>query len=378
MSSGVAGRPSGIRCTNVSCTPGSSVIDATSGVAVSPGDTVLHADAVLAELQGGGLAEADHARLGRRVRGAEEHRHARVQRGDVDDRPAAALLDHLPRRVLDAQEHALQAQVDREVPVLLTEVHDQPGPRRPGHVERGVHGAEPLDGEADQCGHVVLHRHVAGQRRHGIAELVGQRRQAVGHDVAGDDRAALGRDAPGDRPADAGAGAGHERHLALEAVRHGRDLLVVRTDLAPAGAISARSAQAPTRRQRIDDAGEVRGVDGDGHPDLVAGQRDPGAHEARTGSPTSRRTAPSVLARSPTISRFAGRGRRASPAPPSPSARRACRRHRLAARSPWRPRRGSPRRPGSARPASGTSRRRSSRSAGPRARTAVAAIRIRS
>ncbi len=40
---------------------------------------------------------------------------------------AAALAHHLPRLVLHAQEHALEAQIDGEVPVRLGQIDDVAG-----------------------------------------------------------------------------------------------------------------------------------------------------------------------------------------------------------------------------------------------------------
>ena len=87
-------------------------------------------------------------------------------------------------------------------------------------MERGVEAPEAVDRERDERGDVGLDGDVARQDRHRVAELLGERREAVRHHVAGRDPAALGGDAPRDRPADARTGTGHERDLALVAVRH--------------------------------------------------------------------------------------------------------------------------------------------------------------
>ena len=91
-----------------------------------PGQDSVDPDAEFGEFQRAVARQHLDAGLGRDIGRTGVHRHMRVQRGDVDD-AAVALPHHLPRLVLHAEEDALQAEIDGEVPVRFGQIDDVAG-----------------------------------------------------------------------------------------------------------------------------------------------------------------------------------------------------------------------------------------------------------
>ena len=84
------------------------MVDRLIGVATAPGPTPTTSMLCGASSTPGGARQHAHAALGQAVGGVARHRPILVHGSDVDDASAAALLDHLLRRELRAEEGALQ------------------------------------------------------------------------------------------------------------------------------------------------------------------------------------------------------------------------------------------------------------------------------
>jgi hypothetical protein len=83
-------------------------VDRLIGVATAPGPTPTTRMFVRSEFDAGGAREHAHAAFGEAIRGIAGHRPIFVDRGDVDDAAASALLQHLPGGNLSAEEGVLR------------------------------------------------------------------------------------------------------------------------------------------------------------------------------------------------------------------------------------------------------------------------------
>src|SRR6266540_362809 len=188
----------------------------------------VHADVAGGELPRDRLREPDLPRLRRRVRSLAGVPHLADDRRDVHDR-AAARLHHRPRHGADEVEVAGEVHLDRPVPVVVLDPHDELIERDPCVVHEHVQAAEVGDDALDGGGAGGRVRHVElVELRLGRAGLLHERERLVrGGRVAsvvqGDARAAP-REGDRDRAADTARGAGDEDGLALEVEGHG-DLL---------------------------------------------------------------------------------------------------------------------------------------------------------
>ena len=79
-----------------------------------------HQDLVRSEFDAGGAGEHPHSPLREAIGGIAGHRPLLVHRHDVDDAPAAALLDHLLGRNLRAEERTLEIDAHDAVVLILS------------------------------------------------------------------------------------------------------------------------------------------------------------------------------------------------------------------------------------------------------------------
>lgn len=175
-------------------------------------------------VDGGRLRQPDHAVLaGRICRVADVAGFDPVDRGDVDDRAAAG--KHRADLVLHAQPHAFQVDADHFVPLCFGDVGHRREARAgdAGIVDRAIEAAEFLQRGLDHRLDLGDTAHVGGDEQrfaaepgdspHDVFTLFGAARRDD------DFRALLGEFQRG-RRADAGTGAGHQRDLACECLRH--------------------------------------------------------------------------------------------------------------------------------------------------------------
>ena len=153
-----------------------------------------------------------------------------VARADIDDRAAAAataafLREHRLDLVLHAQEHAGQVDVERRLPVLERDLGE--GLRADvaiGVVDRAIEPAEAIERGLDHALDLGLDRNV-GLHEHrlaaGLADQADSFLAVLGGLRRGDDFRAPAREHQRAGTAQAPAGAGHQRHLAFERLRHG-------------------------------------------------------------------------------------------------------------------------------------------------------------
>ena len=165
----------------------------------------IDVDVVRAELLCGRLGQCDDRPFARRVGrirrpGVTPPR----DRGDIDD-TTAALLDHLLRRPLQAEEDAFRVHPMDAIPVLFRQVHDIRAPRNAGIVDDDIEATECRDRFRN---HRVDLRHVAdilfqGQAFHLILRRIVRRRLGRDHvDIGGNDLRAGFRHGNGDGLAD--------------------------------------------------------------------------------------------------------------------------------------------------------------------------------
>jgi hypothetical protein len=182
----------------------------------------VHTDVLARELYGElSRHRQDGALRGRigdlRGRGAEDG----DERGDVDDRAAAA-LDQPREAVPAAEEDALRVHVLDALPGLDGRVEDGRVVRRRDAcvVVEHVDPAEPLDGR----GHHLLDRVLVGDVDPGGECLPGAHRHGllgrVEHHVRGADTGALGREQDRRLTPHAASGAGDHAHLSVQPSRH--------------------------------------------------------------------------------------------------------------------------------------------------------------
>ena len=125
---------------------------------------------------------------------------------------------------LHAAHVAHELELERRLPVLLAEVHQQTTGRRARVVDEDVDALEPADRRVDDLLHVGLAGEIAGHGEHfgagDLAELGGRRLElALGAGADGDARPFLG-EAARHRLADTFAAAGDQRHLAFQTEIH--------------------------------------------------------------------------------------------------------------------------------------------------------------
>ncbi len=117
--------------------------------------------------------------------GQPDHRGVqRVDRCDVDDPPAPALLDHTRRDGLRAQEQAGEVHIQHTTKRCRVEVGQRDHRVDTGIVDEDVHAAEALDGGAHHALHAL-----------GIADVAAHSQSAVGSHGA----QSLGRMLAGDQ-----------------------------------------------------------------------------------------------------------------------------------------------------------------------------------
>ena len=118
-------------------------------VIVMPGRDRVDADPARAELAGERAGQADQPGLGRAVRGGLGDAHLAQPRGDVDDRPAAA-LDHRRQRRAAGVEGGGEVGRDDLVPLGRLDLEERPDLRPPGVVDEAVDAPEAVDDLLDQ------------------------------------------------------------------------------------------------------------------------------------------------------------------------------------------------------------------------------------
>ena len=72
----------------------------------------------------------------------------RVNAREADDAPATLLLDHLPSRLLRAQEHTFQVRAEDEIPIRFRHIHDLREADDTSVVDQDIQSAQELDGWA--------------------------------------------------------------------------------------------------------------------------------------------------------------------------------------------------------------------------------------
>ena len=120
--------------------------------------------------------EHAHAALGGRVRRVVEEGDVLVDRGHVDDAPAAAGVDHELRGGLRREERALEVDAEHQVVVLLADVHERLADLDAGVVDEDVEAAERRVRIAHELLGLRGHAHVGAQRDRRPAQLVRSRR----------------------------------------------------------------------------------------------------------------------------------------------------------------------------------------------------------
>ena len=130
--------------------------------------------------------------------------------------------DHRARLVLHRQEHALQTDVDDEIPIGFREFGDLAETAEAGGVECNVETAEAPRGGRRHRFDLRFDPHVDSRAGDRVAEFARRRRQRRVVDVADDDFRALCDEPPRDREPDAGRAAGDDADFAFEpAIGHG-------------------------------------------------------------------------------------------------------------------------------------------------------------
>ena len=164
------------------------------------GREAVDPDAVGREVDGHALGDMGHGRLRRPV---GHHAGARVHGCDgsvVDDRATAVVL-HVPRRALGADDHPEEVHVHdpREV---LEVVRQEPLERAPdpGVVEHDVEAAEAVDGEVDQCLHLIRIAHIGLPEGGRITDGRGDLVTSVDVDIRNHDSRSLGHEQFGALP----------------------------------------------------------------------------------------------------------------------------------------------------------------------------------
>ena len=226
-----------------------------SGVWISPGQMALTRMRCGGQLDGRAVRQVDHRRLGRRV---GQRAGAAAEPGDrrgVDDAAAAALLDHHPRRVLDAEEHAAHEDGERAVPVVDADLGERTERAADaGVVEQHVEAAEAsrrrrsisASTSASSATSVRRNRSRSGSPTSSTSALA-----VLGVEVADDDLGALGEEAQHRRPADAAGPSGDDGDPVGEHICHGGEATRRRR---PAGHRTGPGRRAPSGRP----AGDVR------------------------------------------------------------------------------------------------------------------------
>jgi NADP-dependent 3-hydroxy acid dehydrogenase YdfG len=125
----------------------------------------------------------------------------------------AAALGHQLALVLHRQEHAVQADVEDELPVIGAVLDDRAALAEPGDVKGHVERPEPA-GLGHQPGHVLFGPDVGPDPVERLAKLLAEELEAVRVDVACHHRSAFREEPADDCLADAGGAAGHHRDLA--------------------------------------------------------------------------------------------------------------------------------------------------------------------
>jgi hypothetical protein len=128
----------------------------------------------------------------------------RVDRGHVDDHPAAALGDHLPCGSLHAEEGAPEVHGDDLVEVLLGDVEEALVAGDAGIVDHDVEPAERFDGCGDGALDIRPPRDVRlhGPQPLGVAELRRRPWQGGGVDIGNHDLGPVAKEALRAGPAD--------------------------------------------------------------------------------------------------------------------------------------------------------------------------------
>ena len=192
----------------------------------------VRADALRAELERQALGQAPERVLrGRVVRHPLRGGMERVDRRDVDDRAAVALLEHLPRGLARAPEGSVHVDVEDIREGVERHLVDADVRVRGGVVDEHVETAEALDGRRHQSVDLVAHRHVADRPRRPFAVLrepPGGRLDAVGAAVGEQHRGAGLGQAPCAGEAEALRRAGHERDASAQIEQVGDRPLFVR------------------------------------------------------------------------------------------------------------------------------------------------------
>src|SRR6478735_4257428 len=205
---------------------GSAVAEAEDHLGVDDaGAQSIDTDACGGVVEGRGASEADDAVFGGGVGSLAFESLDPGAGGDVDDRPAAVLPEHLADLRPGAQERTGEADAEDAVPVVLGGVgRGLDGLLNAGVVERGVQAPETLDGLVDSGLDVFLTGDVTGQGEGFPSvrlEEAGSLPQALGGPVdEGDLRAGAG-EGQGGGAADAGGCARDERALAVKIVGDG-------------------------------------------------------------------------------------------------------------------------------------------------------------
>ena len=155
ISSGCAMRPSGMAVSSLASSAGSFIVDVLIGVATAPGPTPT-----TRMLCGASSTPAVRVNIrippfDKQYGGIAGHRPVLVDRGDIDDAPAAALLDHLLRGQLGSEERALQVDGKHFLVLRLGGIEHRSTRLDAGVVDHDVDAAECFDRGVDQLSQVI-------------------------------------------------------------------------------------------------------------------------------------------------------------------------------------------------------------------------------
>jgi hypothetical protein len=174
------------------------------------------ADALAAELERAAARDHVHAGLRRAVGHVALARLLRVDRRDVDDDAAAALVEHLAGAVLDPVEDAAERHRMHQLPLLVRQLRERRDGAHPRAVDHDVERPEGGARRAHRPFDLALVRDVHDAADRTFAEPVGGGLDRVGLDVA-QQRVGAGLDECGrDRVADARCGAGDDRAPSIQ------------------------------------------------------------------------------------------------------------------------------------------------------------------